>query len=1343
MKRVWKKRKRFLAAAGALIFALMSIGLFGVFRKPAQAQFNPEQYGDVYGFLQTDSIGEISMNCNNDFDGDGVVEELESNCGQGGYGVTIDPSTLAIFGTGWSNAVGLVCFGASCGPDSPLEAPLGDTGPAQAGMTVDASGVGRVSGWARVRNLAQGSDGWISLKGENQEDAVFGVAIDFSSGTGGQWFGSGWNRHTDGTGFGWFDFSQVRTTFVPNIQCSTEGATQACGSGVGICQPGTQTCTNGFWGVCVGGVGPQSEVCSDSLDNDCDGSTNEGCGGCSTGQTSTCGAGACAGTQTCQQGSFWGVCEATGSPDLELCNGIDDNCNGLVDERPDCLFTVTPPQGVYEPLCCSNNDAPSAGQCPAGTQVIFCDGPNEGNKLTGTHLNTFEIKLAMDINVSGDAKCTILARKPGKCSVSAHLDCVETAECPAWETCVIDDGTATREMTQAIANNKAVLAYTVAKTDPIGEIPWMITECTMGSLTQTVGAPVFVHGNSWNELNQLGEDLYSALDCWYDVRHRYFNNAARCNLEGDYAFVRSMSRGVPVEGNCTDGVDNDGNGLADCADRWCKGIAYQCGATPVSGDSGGAAAGLPPQFSACTGTNVAADASYSFLNPPVKSIIACSDQMTASAYTWTICFDTTDQQSAGELQSSLQSKNADVSLLPAEQCATANGRQIWLTDGGSAVPESYVLKIENDDVYLQGATPAGRYHATQTFKQLVEQYGSNLQFPQIQVDDRPDFALRGVYDKSFVGSPADFDIGSMQARIDTMASLKMNTISLAAPMTMESDDVTTRAVMNASIADITQYARARFIEPMFWADYNPLYECKDCVEGITARIDRSFDSNGAIAAPDITDTLYAVPNASFETFVGGGFTDWETADACANSSIIQDGSGKSVKLSINGVCNNPPNNDSDTLSLGKAGWPMIKAGETAFVSVWTKGDAVGGAGVQLRFVKCKADSATFCDQDDPSGGKFSAQTIMIPAGTHEWTEWQVALPADGTDALLYILLRKQTNGTTSYSESVWVDDIRVYRFSDAMANVIRFPDDTNSSVRVSSGTTVYSLGTDYAITWMGDLKLQNPLDNARTFSVAKISGGALDSVDMITLSYDFFAPTQTNEDFSALHSLSEPKVISNFARDYSLDVNPQYNSLANLWSTASVQTPKAFIGMDELRGFNRDYRSTKRNVSNGALLAEEIGERQAAVNSVQPNAKVYVWDDMLNEYHNGGNSLYEDTYGGKVGKTSEATGSLPPQVVPIVWNYNSSDWQYKIRRGLDWLKEQDIAGQGINDCVLGNGNTTDSAQMMSFFGYGKCSGLMAHPWPNTTDMTEGIASTARYGWAHYPQEETSWGLVPF
>lgn len=57
-----------------------------------------------------------------------------------------------------------------------------------------------------------------------------------------------------------------------------EDLIQQCGSSdVGACQFGTQTCSAGLWGECLGAIEPTEEICDDGIDNNCDGQVNEGC----------------------------------------------------------------------------------------------------------------------------------------------------------------------------------------------------------------------------------------------------------------------------------------------------------------------------------------------------------------------------------------------------------------------------------------------------------------------------------------------------------------------------------------------------------------------------------------------------------------------------------------------------------------------------------------------------------------------------------------------------------------------------------------------------------------------------------------------------------------------------------------------------------------------------------------------------------------------------------------------------------------------------------------------------------------------------------------------------------
>lgn len=114
--------------------------------------------------------------------------------------------------------------------------------------------------------------------------------------------------------------------------CAT-GTTLACGTDAGTCRPGVRQCVGGTLGVCEGEVVPGTEVCN-GRDEDCNGVPDNGVpGGSLCGMTM----GVCAGRrQACVDGGYEATCTAASyGPDYETtetrCDNRDNDCNGGVD----------------------------------------------------------------------------------------------------------------------------------------------------------------------------------------------------------------------------------------------------------------------------------------------------------------------------------------------------------------------------------------------------------------------------------------------------------------------------------------------------------------------------------------------------------------------------------------------------------------------------------------------------------------------------------------------------------------------------------------------------------------------------------------------------------------------------------------------------------------------------------------------------------------------------------------------------------------------------------------------------------------------------------------------------
>ena len=101
----------------------------------------------------------------------------------------------------------------------------------------------------------------------------------------------------------------------------------------GSCKVGERFCVNGRWDEnCVKVISPEEEVCNDK-DDDCDGKTDETFA--DKGKTCYAGAGACKkkGTHKCNSKKDGTVCSAVDQkPQKEVCDGKDNDCDGKVDE---------------------------------------------------------------------------------------------------------------------------------------------------------------------------------------------------------------------------------------------------------------------------------------------------------------------------------------------------------------------------------------------------------------------------------------------------------------------------------------------------------------------------------------------------------------------------------------------------------------------------------------------------------------------------------------------------------------------------------------------------------------------------------------------------------------------------------------------------------------------------------------------------------------------------------------------------------------------------------------------------------------------------------------------------
>jgi cysteine-rich repeat protein len=323
---------------------------------------------------------------------------------------------------------------------------------------------------------------------------------------------------------------------------------------LGLCSVNTETCESGNW-FDNDEYTPASELCDD-LDNDCDGLTDEDF--TDLGVSCSLGQGVCtaSGVFVCNSDNQGTVCDAIISPATgpdDDCDGLDNNCNGLVDE---------------------NYVAPSTecgvGVCSSTGQMVCTDGELMNTCTAGQPTGTDDTCDGLDNNCNGLVDENYVATSTecgvGVCSSAGQMVCTDGE---LINTCTAGQPTGSDDTCDGLDNNcNGLVDENYVATS---------TECGVG-VCSSAGQMVCIDGELMNTCTAgqpTGtDDTCDGLDnnCNGLVDENYIPTPTSCGTGACSAQGQMVCIGGSLSDTCLagdqsdeicDNIDNDCDGIVD------------------------------------------------------------------------------------------------------------------------------------------------------------------------------------------------------------------------------------------------------------------------------------------------------------------------------------------------------------------------------------------------------------------------------------------------------------------------------------------------------------------------------------------------------------------------------------------------------------------------------------------------------------------------------------------------------------------------------------------------------------------------------------------------------------
>ncbi|PLX32415.1 MAG: hypothetical protein C0600_02660, partial [Ignavibacteria bacterium] len=610
-------------------------------------------------------------------------------------------------------------------------------------------------------------------------------------------------------------------------------------------------------------------------------------------------------------------------------------------------------------------------------------------------------------------------------------------------------------------------------------------------------------------------------------------------------------------------------------------------------------------------------------------------------------------------------------------------------------PEGYAIDVLTWRMVVNASDEAGMQYALHTLRQLLYPRQGWWGLEGCRIVDAPQFPRRWFYYPTnvLVGD----NITAAKAMWDEALDHRLNGVHLVDSKFSRPSTLPQRYF--DSLAALRDYAADRRLEIIpgvmpFGYSNSLLFHNPNLASGLPVRQQKFvIDADTARIVPRVD---VAIKNGGFEDYTDNRFPGYRFIDKPGEVSFAdtQEKHSGSASIRFEDFATHSPTHGHGRISY----WTRVSPFTQYHVSAWVKTEelqpassiniaVLSNAGYNLAYNDYAIPSTTDWMKVDFTFNSLEADTVGI-----YWGVWGAK------------------------SGRIWWDDL-VFEES-AFINMIR-RDGAPLTVAHPILAIVYTEGADFDTLRderMGSIPYGGSYDKYHTPPTLKAtSGGMLSDGDTILVSYHHAVVINSGQ---VAATMSHPEVYEIIDREFAL-------------LDSVLQAKTYFMQHDEIRTMNWDVGDQTRGLSPAQILADNVQQCYDIIRDHSPDAEIWVWSDMFDEYHNAVTGPYYLVRGDLRG-----SADLIPEDIGIV-NWNG-------REGIIQNSLEFFANKGFRQ-LSAPYYDRDEHQIRRWKEWTRETpdfhGMMYTTWQRGYDHLEPFGD---YAWTHAPHiyHTPAWGLNP-